>query len=122
MLCDWKGPIDAGDFIVLVVDRDQIDNQEVEMQATYASLTGKTVLAMIEAPGQPAVYMTQLKSFLWENFDPDQKSSFDMNLAKLIARHKEIKLISKSDRSKIGFICYSGSIDCDKIMTDGVRS
>jgi hypothetical protein len=119
MLCDWKGPIDSGDFIVIVVDRAQIDNQEVEMQATYASLTGKTVLAMIEAPGKPADYMFELKGFMWENFDPDQKESFDNNLAKLILRQKQYKK-DRDRSSKIGFICFSGVIDCDKLMTDGI--
>ena len=118
MICDWKEPIDSGEFIVLVVDCEQINNPEVEMQATYATLTGKTVLALIERPGEPAEYMKKLPVFMFEGFDPGSKRDFDRSMTKLIARRKEI--LNISDSPKIRFLCYTGSIDCEAIMRDGI--
>jgi hypothetical protein len=118
MLCDWKPEIDAGDFIVLIVDFDQIDNPEVEMQASYASLMHKTVLAMIENPGEPAKYMTELPGFMYENFERDDVMSFKSGMSRLILRHKELADIKNAP--KIKFLCFSGCIDCDRIMREGV--
>ena len=118
MLCDWKPEIDAGDFIVLIVDFDQIDNPEVEMQASYASLMHKTVLAMIEAPGKPAKYMTELPGFMYENFEPENLENFRSNMARLVLRHKEVSDIKNAP--KIKFLCFSGCVDCDRIMREGL--
>lgn len=118
MLCDWKPEIDAGEYIVLIVDSDQIDNPEVEMQASYASCMHKTVLAMIEAPGKPAPYMIDLPGFMYENFEPDDLESFKLGMSRLILRHKELSDIKNAP--KIKFLCFSGCIDCERIMREGL--
>jgi hypothetical protein len=118
MLCDWKPEIDAGEFIVLIVDFDQIDNPEVEMQASYASLMHKTVLAMIESPGRPAKYMTDLPGFMYENFEPEDLDSFKSGMSRLVLRHKELADIQNAP--KIKFLCFSGCVDCDRIMREGI--
>jgi hypothetical protein len=102
MFCEWKTPIDAGDFIVIVLDRCMIEDKDVEMQAVYASKTGKKVFAVIEKGGQPAAYMHDLKGFMWEPFDPDSAMSFKKAVAKLISRHKEAMEFEAGPK----FICY----------------
>lgn len=106
-VCDWKAVIDSGNFIVIIIDKNSLDNEEVEIQCEYAKAHKKTVLAMIESPCKPPEYMTKLNGFMYESFQIDSQQSFRNALKKLIQRHQDFNI-------QPTFLCFNPKIK--KIM------
>jgi len=96
MRCKWQKKVDEGNGVLLILDKNSLNDPEVRMQVAYARSVKKPIVALIELGAPLPKVLVESPDLIFEYFDSSSEKSLQIATEKLFRRHYERSLNSTS--------------------------